>query len=263
MFRSDVVFQLDRGGVLPLLKPPQSVRLALLGRDHDFSRGAMWLDWDRPASRTTTQPTGRRQSTRIIAVSRNGWFCYASPFFFPFLLTLCRLHSATRDLQRPICCMKDHTVPVSNQTTLAGARPLLVGHTHPHTPTHIQYTHTPFSHGWGQEGRASSTRQRRHSGSSLVGRPLLLTRTLVAVLVATTTDRAGWCGVVWCYDAHGSQLRMLNVIRQSRPAPHGPCPSSGLGFVSCCSIHTVKTPVLRLMRRRPLIIDGALEFVSR
>lgn len=30
MFRSYVVFQLDRGGVLPLLKPPQSVRLALL-----------------------------------------------------------------------------------------------------------------------------------------------------------------------------------------------------------------------------------------
>lgn len=30
MFRSDVVFQPDRGGVLPLLKPPQSVRLASL-----------------------------------------------------------------------------------------------------------------------------------------------------------------------------------------------------------------------------------------
>lgn len=51
--------------------------------------------------------------------------------------------------------MKDHTVPVSNQTTLSGARPLLC------PPTHTTMA----------ARRASSTRQHRGSGSSWWGDP--------------------------------------------------------------------------------------------
>lgn len=51
--------------------------------------------------------------------------------------------------------MKDHTVPVSNQTTLSGARPLWC------PPTHTTMA----------ARRASSTRQHRRSGSSWWGDP--------------------------------------------------------------------------------------------
>lgn len=55
MFRSDVVFQLDRGGVLPLLKPPPSVRLALLVVIMILTR-AMWRTGTGLYRATTTHP---------------------------------------------------------------------------------------------------------------------------------------------------------------------------------------------------------------
>lgn len=145
LFRSYVVFQLDRGGVLPLLKPPQSVRLALPVVIMILSRPCGGLG---PACIADDNTTG--DSDKNHRGPRNSWSpCFTLPFYCSFP------HSATPRLQSPICCMKDHTVPVSNQTTLAGARPLLCPPTHTSTATR----------------RASSTRQRRHSGSSLVGRP--------------------------------------------------------------------------------------------
>lgn len=68
-------------------------------------------------------------------------------------------------IPQPICCMKDHTVPVSNQT--AFGRRTASPQAHPHLP--------------GLARRASSTRLRRRSGSHLVGPPCLSSRTLVVV----------------------------------------------------------------------------------
>lgn len=81
MFRSDVVFQLDRGGVLPLLKRPPSVRLALLVVIMILTR-AMW--------RTGTGLYRARQRTqrdgddddRNHRGPRNSWFLMLHLFSF-------------------------------------------------------------------------------------------------------------------------------------------------------------------------------------
>lgn len=151
MFRSDVVFQLDRGDVLPLLKPPPSVRLASLATIMILTP-AMWktgTGLHRARQHTPTERRRRQESSwpskRLVSVSHSLFL-----LFFPLSHTV-----RPQTDPSPICCMKDHTVPVSNQTTLSGARPLLCPPTHTSMATR----------------RASSTRQRRHSGSSLVGRP--------------------------------------------------------------------------------------------
>lgn len=93
LFRSYVVFQLDRGGVLPLLKPPQSVRLALLVVIMILSRPCGGLG---PACIAHDNTTG--DSDKNHRGPRNGWFlCFTLPFllFFP---TQCDSKAAEPDL---------------------------------------------------------------------------------------------------------------------------------------------------------------------
>lgn len=105
--------------------------------------------------------------------------------------------------------MKDHTVPVSNQTTLAGARPLLCPH-HPHL------------HGC-QEGiinPATSTFRLVHGGATLLfdedpgGRPVYL---LVVVL---------------CCVARTPDVNVIYVRRQALPLM-ALCPSSARRCAPC------------------------------
>lgn len=72
---------------------------------------------------TTTHPTGGDDDE-----NHRGLETAASMLHFRLS------HTVRRQIPQPICCMKDHTVPVSNQTTLAGARPVLTVCAHPHLP---------------------------------------------------------------------------------------------------------------------------------
>lgn len=220
MFRSDVVFQLDRGGVLPLLKRPQSVRLALLVVIMILT----WAMW-----RTGTGLYRARQRTqrngddddRNHRGPRNSWFLMLH--LFSFSSSLLPTQCDSKSPPSPICCMKDHTVPVSNQTTLAGARPLLCPH-HPHLQGCQEGIINP----------ATSTFRLVLGGATLSS-----TRTLVAVL----STYWWWCCAVWL------AVRMLTsyVRRLALPlmafAPHPPAVA--------LHVYTVSTPVLRLMRRCP------------
>ena len=134
-------------------------KAGVAGRDHDSVEGGPCGGLGPACLAHDNTTGGAATATGIIVVLETaGLLC----FTFSFLLFLSHTVRTPR-LQNPICCMKDHTVPVSNQTTLAGARPLLCPPTHTSTASR----------------RASSTRQRRHSGSSLVGRTWYSTRTLV------------------------------------------------------------------------------------
>lgn len=225
MFRSDVVFQLDRGGVLPLLKPPPSVRLALLVAIMILTR-AMWRR-DRPVSRTTTHPTGRRRRQESSWPSKR----------LVSMLHLILLLSSSHTVRLQTTPQPDLLHERSYRTCFEPDNPRR------RTAAPVPTPPTPPM----AARRASSTRQRRHSGSSLVGRPCCSTRTLVAVL-----STYWW----WlCCVARSPDVNVIYVRRLALPlmaaAPHP------LAVALSYTPYTVSTPVLRLMRRRPVMIYGS------
>lgn len=89
MFRSDVVFQLDQGGVLPLLKRPPSVRLALLVVIMIFSR-AMWTTGTSLYRARQHNPTkGRRRQESSWRSKRLVSMLHFIFLLFSFLPTQC------------------------------------------------------------------------------------------------------------------------------------------------------------------------------
>lgn len=221
MFRSDVVFQLDHSGVQPMLKPPWSVRLALLDMIMILTRSHV-EDWDRPASLTTTHPEKRRRqqesswpSKRLVSM--------------PHLIFLFSSHTVRLQTTPQPDLLHER----SYRTCFEPDNPLR--RTASPVPAH------PHHHGC-QEGIINPA-----------------TSTFRLVVVGRPCCRRGpwWpsCpptgGGPACVVARNSDV---NVIRAPRgPAPHGGCPSSA----SRCALgYTVSTPVLRLMRRRPVRIRG-------
>lgn len=170
------------------------------------------VDWDRPASRTTTQPAGRRQRQESSWSSKQ-LVCYASLFpFCSFFPTQCDSEAAEPDLLHErsyrTCFEPDNP---RRRTAAPGAHPptpprLPGGH---HQPGNVDIPARPW---WGDPGI-----QREPWWSVL------------------PTTNTGWCCDVWL------AFRMLNVIRKAA----WPCPSWSLPLIRwiCAVAHTVMTPV--------------------